>query len=166
MSKSPVAIYSLLVLLQVVLSHLFQTGPLLVLTLLPVMVLGLPAEWSTLHCMSVAFFSGLAVDLMADGLVGLNAFALLPVAYIRRFLMKKAFSEELVERGERLSWKKWGWRPFLLCTLLNTALFLLLYITVDAAGTRSILFSLEAFGLSLAVNLVLAVPVLALYLEK
>lgn len=166
MSKNPVAIYVLLLLLQIVLSHLFQTGPLLVLTLLPVMLLGLPAEWSTFRCMVVAFFSGLAVDLMADGLVGLNAFALLPVAYIRRFLMKKSFSEELVERGGRLSGRKWGWRPFLLCILLNTALFLLLYVTVDAAGERSFLFNLESFVLSLAADTVLAVPALSLYLGK
>ena len=166
MSKNSVAIYILLLLLQVVLSHLFQTGPMLVLTLLPVMLLGLPPEWSTFRCLTVAFFSGLAVDLMADGLVGLNAFALLPVAYIRRFLMKKSFSEELVERGERLSLKKWGWRPFLLCTLLNTALFLLFYVTVDAAGERCFLFNLESFALSLAVDTVLAVPVWMITLEK
>ncbi len=166
MNRNPTFLYLLMLLAQVLVSHLFQTGPWCVLTLLPVMILCLPSQWSVLHAMVVAFLSGLAVDFLADGLIGLNAFALTPVALLRRYLLVHFFNEELVSRGERISWRKWGLLPIFACVLICTALFLLLYVTVDAAGERGWLPCLATFALSLGADLLLAIPVLLAFLEK
>lgn len=166
MSRNGSFLFFLLLLAQVLISHLFQTGPWCVLTLLPAMMLCLPTQWSTLRLMLVAFISGLAVDFLADGLIGLNAFSLVPVALVRRFLLVRFFNEELVLRGETLSWRKWGTLRILGCVLLCTALFLILYVSVDAAGERAFLPCLSTFVSSLAADLVLSVPVLLAFLEK
>ena len=152
MNRNIPFLFLLFLLGQVLISHLFQTGPWCVLTLLPVLILCLPTGRSTLHLMLVAFVSGLAVDFLADGLIGLNAFSLVPV--------------ELVLRGETLSWRKGGLLRILGCVLLCTALFLLLYVAVDAAGQRAFLPCLSTFALSLAADLLLSVPVLLAFLEK
>lgn len=166
MNRNPNFLFLLMLLAQVLISHLFQTGPWCVLTLLPVLILCLPSQWPVLHTMIVAFLSGLAVDFLADGLIGLNAFALTPVALVRRFLLVRFFNEELVSRGERISWRKWGFVPVFSCVLVCTALFLLLYVVVDAAGERGWLPCLATFALSLAADLLLAIPVLLAFLEK
>ena len=166
MNRNITFLFFLFLLVQVLISHLFQTGPWCVLTLLPAMVLCLPTQWSTLRLMLVAFVSGLAVDFLADGLIGLNAFSLVPVALVRRFLLVHLFNEELVLRGETLSWRKWGLPRILGCVLICTALFLLLYVTVDAAGERAFLPCLATFASSLGVDLLLSVPVLLSFLEK
>ena len=166
MNRNSSFLFFLFLLVQVLISHLFQTGPWCVLTLLPVMVLCLPTEWSPLRLMLVAFVSGLAVDFFADGIIGLNAFSLVPVALVRRFLLVRFFNEELVLRGEKLSWRKWGLPRILGCVLICTALFLLLYVMVDAAGERAFLPCLATFASSLAADLLLSVPVLLAFLEK
>ena len=166
MSRNTPFLFILFLLGQVLISHLFQTGPWCVLTLLPVLVFCLPTSRSTLHLMLIAFVSGLAVDFLADGLVGLNAFSLVPVALVRRFMLVRFFNEELVLRGETLSWRKGGLLRILGCVLLCTALFLLLYVAVDAAGQRAFLSCLSTFAISLAADLLLSVPVLLAFLEK
>ena len=166
MNRNASFIFFLLLLGQVLIRHLFLTGPWCVLTLLPTMILCLPTQWSTLRLMFVAFLSGLAVDFFADGLIGLNAFSLVPVALARRLMLVRFFNEELVLRGETLSWRKWGLPRILGCVLLCTALFLILYVSVDAAGERAFLPCLSTFASSLAADMLLSVPVLLAFLEK
>ncbi len=166
MNRSISFLYLLMFMAQVLISHLFQTGPWCVLSLLPAMIFCLPAQWSTLSCMTLAFFSGLAVDFFADGIIGLNAFALTPVALIRRHLLVYFFNEELVNRGERISWRKWGAIRILTAVFICLALFLFLYVIVDAAGERDWLPSIATFALSLVVDLLLSIPVLLAFLEK
>lgn len=166
MNRNASFLFFLFLLAQVLVSYMFQTGPWCVLTLLPAMIFCLPAGRSTLHLMAVAFLSGLAVDFFADGIVGLNAFSLVPVALVRRFLLVRVFNEELVSRGESISWRKWGLARIFRCALVVTALFLLLYVTVDAAGERSFWACLSTFACSLPADLLLSVPVLLAFLEK
>lgn len=166
MNRSVSFLFFLMVLAQVLISYLFQTGPWCVLTLLPAMIFCLPTDRSTLRLMLVAFVSGLAVDFFADGILGLNAFSLVPVALVRRFLLVRLFNEELVTRGESISWRKWGLVRIFGCVLILTALFLLLYVAVDAAGERSFWVCLSTFACSLPLDLLLSVPVLLAFLEK
>ncbi len=166
MNRSVSFLFFLMVLAQVLISYLFQTGPWCVLTLLPAMIFCLPTDRSTLRLMLVAFVSGLAVDFFADGILGLNAFSLVPVALVRRFLLVRLFNEELVTRGESISWRKWGLVRIFGCVLILTALFLLLYVAVDAAGERSFWACLSTFACSLPLDLLLSVPVLLAFLEK
>ena len=90
----------------------------------------------------------------------------MPVALVRRFLLVRLFNEELVTRGESISWRKWGLVRILGCVLILTALFLLLYVAVDAAGERSFWACLSTFACSLPLDLLLSVPVLLAFLEK
>ena len=58
----------------------------LTLSLLPCAILLLPTKVGTTASMLIAFASGLTVDVLAEGVVGLNALALVPVAGARRWL--------------------------------------------------------------------------------
>lgn len=73
-------IYFLLVIGQIILCNFTNLGPYVTLTMLPAMILCMPLTVSTPLCMITAFVTGLSVDWLAEGLVGINAAALVPVA--------------------------------------------------------------------------------------
>ena len=69
-------LYCLMLLAQVILSNFCQLGPYVMLSILPAMILCMPMSTGTIRCMLAAFASGLCVDWLSEGLVGLNAAAL------------------------------------------------------------------------------------------
>ena len=74
------AAYLLLLLAQLLLSNFFNLTPYLMLSILPVMVLCIPIRVGPVGAMLIAFATGMVTDLLSEGLLGLNAFALVPVA--------------------------------------------------------------------------------------
>ena len=81
-------LYTLLVIGQIVLCNYSQLGPYVMLTMLPAMVLCIPPSVSTITGMLIAFASGLSVDWLSEGLLGLNTAAILPVALMRKGVIK------------------------------------------------------------------------------
>ncbi len=153
-------VYLLLVVAQILICNYFHLTPYVTLSLLPVMVLCLPVRVSTLGALFIAFATGMSVDLLAEGLPGLNTLALLPVAYLRIPLIKLIFGEDLISRGEDFTVRKNGIGKVTLAILLVQALFLLLYIWADGAGTRPFWFNALRFGASLAAGYAAAIIVI------
>ena len=76
--------YLLLLLAQIVLWNYFNFTQYLFVAFLPAMILCLPVSRSAVYAMVVAFLTGLAADFLVTGQLGLTAFALVPVALLRR----------------------------------------------------------------------------------
>ena len=89
--------YILLLIMQLLLCNYFMLSPYILLTLLPVMVLSIPLRYATPQVLLISFVTALAVDLLADGVPGLNVVALLPVALVRKTFIRWVF-------GTGLSW--------------------------------------------------------------
>ena len=89
-----------------------------------------------------------------------HTLALLPVAYLRIPLIKLIFGEDLLSRGEDFTVRKNGIGKVTLAIILVQALFLLLYIWADGAGTRPFWFNALRFGLSLAAGYAAAIIVI------
>lgn len=155
-------IYLLLLLAQLLLSTYANFTPYVMVTLLPVMVLCMPIRLSTILAMVIAFASGLAVDLLSEGLLGLNALALVPVAFSRDFIIRLIFGGELFAREEDFSIHRNGFWKVLVAIVLSTALFLAVYIWADGAGTRPLLFNAIRFGASLVASTLLSLLVVNL----
>jgi hypothetical protein len=153
-------VYLLLVVAQILICNYFHLTPYVTLSLLPVMVLCLPIRVSTTAALFIAFATGLSVDLLAEGLLGLNTLALLPVAFIRMPLIRLIFGEDLISRKEDFTVRKNGIGKVTLAILLVQALFLLLYIWADGAGTRPFWFNALRFGASLAAGYAAAIIVI------
>lgn len=153
-------VYLLLVVAQILICNYFHLTPYVTLSLLPVMVLCLPTRVSTLGALFIAFATGLSVDFLAEGLLGLNTLALLPVAFLRIPLIKLIFGEDLLSRGEDFTVRKNGIGKVTLAVILVETLFLLLYIWADGAGTRPFWFNALRFGLSLAAGYAAAIIVI------
>lgn len=149
-------VYILLVVVQILLCNYFHVTPYITLSILPVMILCLPLKISTVAAMFIAFATGLSVDFLAEGLIGINALALVPVAYVRKSLIGFVFGGDLISRGEDFSIRKNGLGEVSMAILLVQSLFLLIYIIADGAGTRPFWFNAARFGASLAAGYLVA----------
>lgn len=152
-------LYILLVIGQVLLSNYSQLGPYVMLTILPAMVLCIPTSVSTSVAMLIAFASGLSVDWLSEGLLGLNAAALVPVALMRKGIIKIFLGEDLIAREDNFSYRKNGFTKVSIAQAVSLAIFLAVYIILDGAGTRPALFCLTKGGVSLLCNFFLAIIV-------
>ena len=154
----PIA-YVLMVVAQILICNYFHLSQYVVLSILPVIVLCIPTKVGTFAAMCIAFATGLSVDWLAEGVIGLNTLALVPVALIRKDLITLIFGEELFERKEAFTIRKYGIGKVSFSLLTVQALFLLIYIWADGANLRPFSFNLLRFGLSLLAGYLLSLLV-------
>lgn len=152
-------LYCLLLICQIVLCNFSPLGPYITLSLLPAMIFCMPMSVGTAGCMLIAFGSGLAVDWLSEGLIGINAASLVPVALARKSIVRIFFGEDLITRGDSFSLNKYGTAKVSAALMSSIAVFLLFYIILDGAGTRPMWFNLAYFGASLLCNWLLALLV-------
>ena len=148
-----VAIWLFLVLVQIVICDCMFLGPLVTVTLLPVLVIFLPLYARTETTMLIAFAAGFAVDWLSDGVRGLNMASLVPVALLQKPLVRLFIGEDTVVRTEALSAKKSGTTRLFALSTISTAIFLLLYVALDGAGERTFGFCALRFACPLAASL-------------
>ena len=145
-------LYILLLICQMIMCNFAQFGPYVILSMLPVMILCLPTGLNTIVCLSIAFASGLTIDWLSEGLLGLNAAALLPVALARKGIIRIFLGEDIINRNDSFSLRRNGMGKVSLATIASTAIFLIVYIYLDGAGTRPFWFNLSRFCISLTCN--------------
>lgn len=155
-------LYILLVICQIFLCNYCPLGPYIMLSILPAMVLCMPLNISTPVCMIMAFASGIAVDWLSEGILGLNAAAIVPVALVRKSFITFFLGEDLISRNDMFTFRKNGAGKISAVAVSVYALFLAVYIFLDGAGARPFWFCLARFGASLAANWLLAIPVISI----
>lgn len=134
--NSPILFVAIVCLVQIIIYKYLSLTPYLVICLLPGMLAYLAKEWNSLKSMIIAFLLGIAIDVLADGVVGLNAASLVLTA-----LVLPVFNKQEV-------------RPLFVLLLAN-AIFFLPYILLDCAGAVPPLEMLLQYALSVIVSLIL-----------
>ena len=152
-------LYILLLVCQIILCNYSCLGPYVMLSILPAMVACIPLSTGTPLCMFIAFASGLAIDWLSEGLIGLTAAAILPAALLRKPVISMFIGEDLIVRKENFSIRKNGFSKVFFTILAATAIFTGIYVFLDGAGTRPFWFSLTRFAASLACNLTLGLVI-------
>ena len=150
-------LYCLLLIGQLILCNYATLGPYIMLTMLPAMIMCIPTSVNTAVCMLIAFGSGLVVDWLSEGLIGLNAAAAVPIALFRNGAIKIFMGEDIITRGDRFSIKKNGLFKISVVMFTSLVIYLGIYIFLDGAGTRPFWFGAARFAVSLVVNLTLAI---------
>ena len=143
-------IFLMMAAVQIIICNCFHLSAYVSLSVLPAMVLFIPLNIGTVLSMLIAFGTGLAVDALGEGLIGLNALALVPVALLRIPVTRLVFGEDVIERQEDISFRKFGAGKIATAILIMQALFLAVYIIADGAGTRPFWFNAARFAASLA----------------
>lgn len=153
-------VYLLLAGAQLLISNYLNITPYVMVSLLPVMVLCISTRVSTFWTMCIALATGLAVDYLSEGIVGLNVLALVPVAFARKGIIRLVFGAELFAREEDFTVTKNGFGEVSVALFLALSLFLAIYIWADGAGMRPLWFNLARFGGSLAASYLVSILVL------
>lgn len=156
-------IFLLLMVAQILLWNFFNFSQYVMLTFLPGMILCLPVRKGTAFAMILAFVAGFAVDFFASGMLGLTSLALVPVGLSRKAIIRLVCGEEVFSRGENITIKRQGMPKIALCILMSTAIFLIVYIWADGAGTRPLWFNLVKFASSLLLGTIVSVFIANLF---
>lgn len=130
-------LFIILLILQVLLMQFFTFSRFVMINFLPVMILCIPIDKGNIFAMIVAFVTGLVVDFIGDGMLGLTSLALVPTALSRLFILRIVFGSEIIARGDNISVRKQGVPKMLLASFITCSLFNIIYISIDAAGTMA-----------------------------
>lgn len=154
-------LYFLMVIGQMIICNYFQFTPYIVLSILPAMVLCMPLTVRTPLCMIIAFASGLAVDWLAEGLIGINAAALVPVALARKTIIRIFLGEDLIARNDSFTFKKNGIGKISVALIVALSIFFAIYTAIDGAGTRPTSFNMIRFAASVTCSYAISLIVTA-----
>jgi len=153
---SSIAASLLLLVLQIVLCNFIDLSQYFTLSFLPVIILCLPLQYGPISCMLIAFVIGFISDFFYGGVLGLSCVALLPVALLRRPVIRLFTDHDLFSRLFYVSYDKMGSFRVGLCNLVLLVIFFIIYIWIDGAQTRSFSFNLLRLLLSLIGNMALS----------
>ncbi len=151
--------FPLLLIAQVVIGNYFNFSPYIMLSILPAMILCLPISMNTIWVMAIAFASGLTVDFLAEGVLGLNTFALVPVALSQKTIIRIIMGEDMLTRQDNFSFRKNGAAKISYALVIAMMIFFALYILADGAGVRPLWFNLARFAGSMACTFPLSLAV-------
>ena len=112
---------------QVLICNYLHLSQFIYLSILPAIILLIPIRFGTPAALCIAFICGMLTDLLGDGVLGLNTFALLPVALLRPSLIRLVCGEEIFARKEDISIARQGYIKISICLIVAQAIFLLLY---------------------------------------
>ena len=154
-------LYILMVIAQMIICNYFQFTPYIILSILPAIILCMPLTIRTPLCMAIAFASGLAVDWLAEGLIGINAASLVPVALARKTIIRVFLGEDLIARSDSFTFKKNGVAKISIALIVALTIFFAIYITIDGAGMRPTSFNAIRLIASVVCSFILSLIVTA-----
>lgn len=140
--------FVLLFLLQLVLSDYVHLGPWVYLCILPLLILFIPLSRSPHAVLLIAFALGLGLDILSDGVPGLNAFAAVLAAAPRKFFYRILVNADRQDKTEVPKIREAGLVKYLKYLGVITALYLAAYILVDCVSFRPAGFLLGKFLIS------------------
>lgn len=148
--------FIVLIIAQALLCTYFTFSHLVLLFFVPVLFLCLPLTTSTPKALIIAFVTGLTIDFLSSGSIGITSAALLVCALARKGIISISFGRETLYRSERLSFHRQGGMKMGVAVFLIVATFLLIYIILDSSGTRTFGFNVAKFALSLLCDFLLS----------
>lgn len=151
--------YAALLIIQIVLSGYVNVGPYIYLCCIPLIVIYLPLYQQTSMSMLIAFGCGLIIDILCDGIVGLNAAAAVALAAVRRPLFAAFFTKDNLNRAVIPTIRESGVARHVNFILSSLLVYFLVYICLDSVGMESLQTTLLRLLLSVAANLVLVLAI-------
>ena len=145
-------VFVFLGILQIALSVLFRLPILMTVSIFPMLILYMPGNIGREKSLVLTFGISLAVDFFSDGMLGLSAIALLPIALLRLDILKLVSGEEIfINKRDIPAIHQKGLTMFT-SIALATALYFLVFVWVDAAGMRPFGFNVLRWLVSTVVS--------------
>ena len=134
-------------------------GPLVYICIIPLLVMYLPLDQKPYVSLAIAFGLGLAIDLLSDGVLGLNAGAATLVALVSKPIFYPIFQKNNYSKKFIPPVRESNFWHHVLYLLIIIAIYFLFYIAFDGLGRTSVLISIARLFANIAVNLALAIAI-------
>ena len=151
-----IIIYAVVILLQVIINNYVNLGPLIYICLIPLLVIYLPLDQKPYLSLIIAFGLGLIIDILSDGVLGLNAGAATLIALVYRPLFYPVFQKNNYSKKYIPPIRESGIWHHVLYLLIIFAIYFLFYIIFDGLAKSTLLTSLVRYLMNIAVNLAIA----------
>lgn len=149
-------IFIALFLLQIILCDFVNVGTYIYLCLIPLLLLSFPLKVDTPVLMFIGFGLGLGLDLLSDGVLGLNAASGVALGFARNTIFDLTVNKETYNKTDTPSPFDVGLRKYTIYLLLSILLYMLVYVLFDMAGVRPFFTILAKLSLSTIANLALS----------
>lgn len=158
----------ILIICQILLSEYVNIWPILYIAIFPQFIILLPPTTNRSVQMLTALALGLCIDIFADGVLGLNAAALVAMAYLRPSVLKITLSRGLLENSDNqpLLHKNVEIQKLAMLTAIMLAIFFCVYVAIDSAGTFPLWYVAVKVAICTAVNTAISLVCSVALFEK
>ena len=151
-----IIIYAVVILLQVIINNYVNLGPMIYICLIPLLVIYLPLDQKPYLTLIIAFGLGLLIDILSDGVLGLNAGAATLIALVYRPLFYPVFQKNNYSKKYIPPVRESDIWHHILYLLIILAIYFLFYIIFDGLARTTLVTSLLRYLVNVAVNLAVA----------
>lgn len=158
----------LLIICQILLSGYVNIWPVLYIAIFPQFLVLLPSSLNRSLYLVVAFILGLAIDIFADGVPGLNAAALVAMAYARPLVLKFVLTRGGLESTETLPLlpRTVELPKLVLLNAIMLAIFFTVYVVLDSAGSFTFWYTILKIALCIIANSIISTICSIVLFEK
>lgn len=158
----------LLIICQILLSGYVNIWPVLYIAIFPQFLVLLPSSLNRSLYLVVAFILGLAIDIFADGVPGLNAAALVAMAYARPLVLKFVLTRGGLESTETLPLlpRTVELPKLVLLNAIMLAIFFTVYVVLDSAGSFTFWYTILKIVLCIIANSIISTICSIVLFEK
>ena len=146
----------ILLLIQLLISGYVNIWPMLYIAVFPLLLITIPYNCNKTLAIVTAFAYGMIIDLLSDGVPGLNAAAAVALAYLRPLFFRLVIPKSTLENLTDVTTRHISFTQFLMITGLSYSIFFILYIILDAWGYFSFLYTFARFIINIIANTAIA----------
>lgn len=154
------------IIVQLLVDNYLSLGARVSITILPIMILCFSYKYDTIPMMLIAFGLGLSVDILGNGIIGLNAAALVAVAFTRKTFLKHLVNQKNIEKLSAPSTREMGLVPYIIYLLFSYIIFFAIYIPLESLSIYPIFPNLIKFTLCIVINVIIAYILGSLFQNK
>lgn len=152
-----ILITALCLLVQLAIGEFVNFHPLIYIVILPWLIIIIPPQVKQIPLMLISLCIGLLIDILSDGIIGLNAAALIGVGYLKAPVLSFVVNKKNVQSNQIISSETYGIKSFALICLILYSIFFIIYIGLDGLGYVPVLYSIMRFLLFVITNTIIAI---------
>lgn len=159
---------AIMIICQILLSEYVNIWPLVYIAIFPQFIILLPPSMNRTLYMLTAFALGLCIDLLSDGIMGLNAAALTAMAYVRPLVLKFTLPKGNLDNYENVPLipRTVEIPTLVLITVLLLTVFFTVYILMDSAASFTLGYTLLKLLACITANTLVSILLNLALLDK
>ena len=144
--------FLLIIIIQLIIDNYVDLGVYVYIAIFPYLILTLPFKYKGSSIMFVAFGVGLLIDILGNGVLGLNAGALTAMALCRRPFFKLVINEQSFNKQDIPSLATFGANKYAIFLTMNYAVFITVFVILEGMMSYPLLNTLLKVAISTSIN--------------